>query len=410
MYATLAILDVLDFGSLVNLANTNDAFRELIGHHYMQLKYNVRQKTIFFKYDHVAAREFSAATIRVSDDQIAFSMAREIVPFIRSFGAMIEKFELTGKRLNALEMEEIVQHIKSHCTESLTEITLSHLNGRLFVEFPRLPRVHSLTMREVRNAADIQIDRLFPRMRSLTALLDDQNVIVERHFPHLTDFKVRFGSVYAQNPAIERILRLNAQIVSFNCENFLRAAMVGRLANGLLPNLRELALISHPLSGYTPAHGPFHFANISAFKLTLFNLFQDQPDAFPFHFDRSLKSMVLMTLEVSDAWIEFIALNENLESVQVPMAQPTYAQLSRLIGRLPRLRALSLAFYTHTDVSESVVRIMGEDNRIDAIAISLPSTMALNELLQHVPISWKLVSRAIDAEQILMLTFERWRG
>lgn len=405
----MSILDVLDIASLINLANAQVDLRDLIGHHYLEHKYAVHQKIMLFKPDLPYASASNPPSIRLADDHILFTRAEDFSSFLQSYGSMVTKVDLHGRRSSDSKMREIVEQIRGNCTKSVTEITLRQLNGEIFIRLEPFPLIHSVTIDGVRSAEEIRIDYLFPRMRSLNVKLNDESDIREQLFPHMTQLKLQLGPKEVQHPSIERILRLNPQIVSFSCGNFLRAPTVQALASDwLLPNMRQLALVSHRQMNYFAREGPFHFTHVDEFKLSLSNQAPERPHEFPFRFD-GLKTLIFRALAITNAWIDFFVMNEALESVQMPIGEPNHAQLSHLIERLPRLRHISAIFYSTSNVNNSIVRIMNEDNRIDSVSITVVSDDALDVILDHLPTGWQFVGKVDEWEEDRVAMFERQR-
>lgn len=396
------------------MAEVNRRCHNLIEEFHMRRKYQIHQKTIEIKPLTTNTKiqvTNPTSSVQISTDRIIFNSADEAIQFVRSFGPMLTKLELNGIHSNGVVMYQVGNAINKHCTNGLNEIKFNRLSGALFASWVNsFESVQSVTIINVRDSENIHLNQLFPMMNSLDVRMghpQSDSTFLHHHFEHLIALKVSLGVIYNHDPVIKEILQLNPQIIRFHSENFLTASTARWLSENY-PNLQSLGLASHPFEIYGFTEEPIHFAKVTEFALTLYNSNQDQPDTFPFTFD-GLKSFAIFGQSLSHAWIEFIAKNQQLNTVAMPWTKLRYHQLKGLIEQLPALNEISNACDMDNDNVENIeiFRIMNEVNQVNVVKCTLSILHDLDVFVKNIPDTWTLVENRTDDQEITTLTLVR---
>lgn len=414
VYTQLDILDKLDFIGLLNLAETNDHFRDLIAEHYMRSKFHLHEKLIILK-PLAANAELRAnnnvLNVQISEDQIIFNEANEIFQLLRNFGSILVRLELNGVHSNDFIMLEIAKHVKEHCSSSVQEIILRQLNTAITSNWiESFPSVHSVTIHNIKNYENIQIDLMFPMVERLDVKIQQakNSSFLARHFEHLTHLTMTIGVMYTENPDIESILLANPQLISFHTGHYLTARTATLLSNQC-PKLDSLSLANSMYQSYGTEESPIFFPHVKDFSLKLFNSDQDDPRTFPFKFQQ-LQSLTLFARNLPDDWIEFIVENNALEIVSIPWVNPTYAQLERIIEALPSLNTIEIGLSEERNILP-ISRLLNEDNQLKTVKILAEIFSDYLGIIDSVRGKWCLFDKWVEQkgahDQIVHLTLKR---
>lgn len=414
VYTQLDILDELDFIGLLNLAETNIHFRDLIAEHYMQGKFRLHEKLITIK-PLAASADLRAnnnvSSIQISEDQIIFNEANEIFQLLRNFGSMLIRLELNGVHSNDFIMLEIAKHVKTHCLSSLQEIALRQLNTAIISNWIEpFPSVHSVTIENIKNYHNIAIDLMFPMVERLDVKIQQakNSTFLARHFEHLTHLTMTIGVMYTENPAIESILLANPQLISFHTWHYL-TAQTATLLSRQCPKLESLGLANSMYQSYGTEENPIIFPRVQDFTLKLFNSDQDDPRTFPFKFQK-LQSLTLLARWLPDDWVEFILVNNELEHLSIPWVDPTYDQLKRIVEALPSLNTIEIALSEERNATP-ISRFLNEDSQLNTVKISAAVYSAYLEVIENVREKWSLFDKWVERkgtyDQTVHLTLKR---
>lgn len=126
IYALLAIMDNLDLGDLMSVADTSEQFREFIINHYAIGKYRLHEKQIRIRGHCPLKEKYIESDSNTSIDIYDWPFALKL---LRQFGMLITNLEFDAKKFNHTKRIILNQHITKYCSQTLLDIKLKAIFG-----------------------------------------------------------------------------------------------------------------------------------------------------------------------------------------------------------------------------------------------------------------------------------------
>lgn len=233
-YSLLGILDYLDFDELVNVADTNQDFRQFIADHYMIPIYRIHEKSI-------------AITPFVREDLSGRSITTKnhtYVSLLRSFGHLIRGVEFSGP-FSRTRGRTIYSSIEQYCSNTLVEF---EFNEPYYITFNPNQPFKKVTKLQLQNSYEVDysaIDLAFPAVEELTVQTDQPlHALLPRFFPNLQHLRVVeiFWKNYAGiEDGIRQFVQSNPQLRTLSLTRIPSNQLL-KYVKEALPNLESLGI------------------------------------------------------------------------------------------------------------------------------------------------------------------------
>lgn len=367
--AKILILDRLDLGDLITMADTNHHFCSLAEDEF-RLKFAKKVIKIIDSRAVVPAEITKSDIIEINDFLLAMKMLKHFGHLISRLSIAHSKFDENSKRL--------YQFINLYCAKTLItiEIDMKHIyHNDYFFSDMKSPfvRVQSVSLAGSfgrMGSSNLRLNQLFPVMNQLTLkftsfLVDglNQNYLNVKHL-HIELCKTHDPVRFSESEAM-LILEKNRQIESLTLAYFSRKFL--RVVNEILPNLKELKLMHYNPSFTTLDDGQeVHMKKVKSltidaavdgmpFNVTFENLEAFHLNAFPGEKYR---------------WIDFIEKNTQIKKLYVDRGSINNSELNRIIASNLELSEISLTI--DTDVTQqTIVNFIRKNEQMNKIHIRM---------------------------------------
>lgn len=209
-YSLLGILDYLDFDELVNLADTNQEFRQFIAEHYMIPKYRIHEKQIIMPY---VLEDLSGISITVK--------SRTFLSLLRSFGHLIRDLKFSGL-FSRTRCNKIYTFIEQYCSNTLVEFELEAPDFITFSPNQPFKKVTKLLLENSYQVDFSVIDLVFPAVKELTVLsFQPINPQLSRFFSnleHLHLVEIFWDNYAGIEDGIRKFVQTNPQLRTLRLE------------------------------------------------------------------------------------------------------------------------------------------------------------------------------------------------
>lgn len=120
IYNLLSIFDHVNFEGLMNLADSNNNFHQLIKRHYMIPIYRIHELTLAIRGEANWHPSFSS-----NENLIVLGDPKVIEQFLRLFGDLVIRLEFSAVHYSESQTLTITQYIATYCTKSLLHLQLT---------------------------------------------------------------------------------------------------------------------------------------------------------------------------------------------------------------------------------------------------------------------------------------------
>lgn len=329
------ILDHLNVGDLMNLAEVNTQFAHLaIEHfrhrHYSEIRFNdflPANKGVIPKFE-----EYTDKSIHIADFEFAQRM-------IRHFGPEIKRIHIGYSNEHQFESSTIAQLINKHC-ESLTHLHLRYTFDNFFRQFSvPFKAVEELGMeisQENVECGILPFNELFPNLRQLHLIMYEtvnfHYIICE--FPNLEFLRLTIlDIVWQQRDQIEAFLRKNAHIRSVSVYDLPHDHL--EIINEFLPKIENFTVGQFFIGNDT-----VQFKNVKHFSYicSYYKLSSVAKISFPQLQSLQLKYSSLLANE----WFEFFKKHNHMQRVHFEVGRDGIDRMTELIAELTNLLELTI--------------------------------------------------------------------
>lgn len=320
---------------------------------------------------------------------------------------------------SVINVEGIVAHINKYCSQAKQQISLHYMLrsnmqiAPINIPFENVSIVYFMPWNSI---LSLPLHQLFPRMQKLSVTHSDKDLstILDHHFPHLNEFRLRKHTT--DEPKLYDFIRLNPQIRQIDTQ-FLRNYSYFYKMSDTLQELESLHIENYWMCEWpNEIQEIARFRNVKELKLSFSNeisSYKNFSRVLPnLQFDQletlSLEALTLsMPVNVFSQLIDFIAQFETLTNLEISTPEWSYSQLSQLIQSLPELKILTLRWYPKKTVDQ-FKQFLSENDQIHKITVTLfkpqrnnnydysdeeqpdEGSWCLEDLQHNLPTQWKL--------------------
>lgn len=244
---------------------------------------------------------------------------KPIIDTLKLFGCAIQRLSIESNKIGCENTSKIInEHINTY-GKALTHLELGIVKENTFANFivpfntvVNLSFTTWATTKQQLNTGALLLNELFPKIRSLSALLyiDVNYAFIDVKMPFLEHLQIlATASAWHHKDQIEGMIRKNPQLKSVEIQTF--PIDYTSTINTLLPNLEQFTI--HDLQ----INEVVHFQHVKTFSYT-YNLFPCESNAIA-----NLRFSNLKTLQIKyspdnfDAWINFFRQNRNLTKLHL---------------------------------------------------------------------------------------------
>lgn len=331
-YSLLLILDLLDLGDLISVAEITPNMRDLIERHYIIGKYRLNEdiSSISINYQDCSLETMQNANITIDCDGI--------LRLLRHYGSIISHLNLHIDPFSERKAAEFAAHIGRYCRETLTTLHLRYLGYTITNQWnSEFPNVHDLKIRIGQQS--INFPQIFPNIHSLSITVNEDLSYDSIHLHQLKHVNYRELLFFPSRTFLRCLIRSNRQLESFRSEAFLNIRELEFISVNLV-ELKTLEIASYPYE-LADNEEPIvvHFPEVKEFTLVLIG--RDPHEDISITFDK-LEFVEIRTDRVSAILMEFITRNQQLRRISLPRAEISNDQFDDLLRELPDLVAAEI--------------------------------------------------------------------
>lgn len=395
----MKFFDWLDFENLLTVSEKDDRFKRLIRDHFLRNQYQLHDRTICIAND----------PNNFFPDEYCFLINNHgtALKFLRNFGDLVSKLNIIGYGITQDQINEIGNHINTHCSQSLTELTLEKIKENPIAQWTNVfPKLESLYFQKTKETKQLRIHTIFPNLKRFEIERDQRSsfAFLGHNFPQLEHFKLDAG-LMTENPHLKGALLLNPQLKSFHTDSRFDTKFI-QFINKHLPHLLSLG-IEYTSFGDSEVDETVHFEHVRDFTLNVFNMPPNKIFILRLFGFKQLETIELNCRILNEKLMEFIKQQKQLKTMKLVGPNPTYDDLVDLIQALPQLKEIHLP-WVNADVSEGVVGILMNETPIEILSLEL-SSQNRDKLMVALPNNWRLVNDE-RTRYDHFLTFERVKG
>lgn len=278
----IAIIDAMDFPTLLKLAQTNRVYFDLCEHSFR--KRNAGQQIVIEYFAFSNPLKLDGAMdpylenivkqlppsndfhVYNSDKSIQFDDVNMALQTIRLFGKNIQRLQLSNHNVDTKVSQLILQYVNEYCSESLIELELrtSYEHGNLvkpFIKpFKRVERL--LISRDFPSVKGnvIPMNETFPALQHLSIHTTEFSIDFKYfncHFPHLKSLNI------SESNSLHEMLKMNPQIQTIQVET-LRDGFVEQIISQ--PKIKHLIF---EFFGWFPENKQFIIESVTNLTLKL---------------------------------------------------------------------------------------------------------------------------------------------
>lgn len=375
----LGICDHVNFGSLINLADTNTEFRQLITDRYMIPIFRIHEQVISFEKQDIV--------MYIPDDTIAIGKVHTILRFLRIFGHLITRVKLSGSQFEEKQTALITRYIDEYCAINLVELDLIDAGEYLISNAERIfEKARKVHLRNVKQLENIQIHRIYPNINELSFATDSK--LAASPLYHL-QYTQHFGNSLISLAQL-RTLSLHG-LPTFDLVSVISAKM---------PQLETLSIAYYVNNFVVPANQITHFNKVKTLKISVLEHNESHTiNSLPLKFDQ------LDNLEIFSSLLHNVPINLIVENVGLrTLSLPTTLRMDEFWPVFDQIQS------THMNLSEltvvwnqlsdaRTVKLMTDFQQFNKITFRVndlsDTRIHLSTLLALVPLEWQ-VDRVIQ--------------
>lgn len=401
-YSLLGIFDNLNIEDLINLADVNVDFHEMIRHHYMIGIYQIDKLRIRFDEPTQSA---------IYSDSFIIGKFDVAEKFLRHFGDLITQLEYSNNPtiFKSNEADIIDRYIEQYCSPTLNHIDLINA-GRYLVTDAKQPftNVISVGLMQFASFDKLALNRIFPNMQRLQISINYPIDLTAwlQEYPHLCHLDVIEWGDPMNNTALLDLLQLNSNVRALALNNFPQHL---QQINDHLPNLKALTLkwdYVNDLPLNWPNMPIVHFKNVTEFHLNVRagTLYANALHV-PVTFER-LEVLDIVTTHISPPIRTFIEQNKQLTQISVPALCDASQFLLALetISEHSKLRVITIRWMKGFN-TQSMQRLCEIDS-LKKMKLVVEKTANLDDVRNAIPNEWKIYD-VISSKWLEHLTIVR---
>lgn len=345
-YSLLGIFDYLHFDDLLNLAELNARFQELILSHCI-IPHHFTDHRILILVDWTIVELIDPIT----NTKYATDFTKTL-RILRAFGSGIDSLSVRFVSYTSSDSKRISQQVNAYCADAVKEIVLYNIGDGILNDWKNsFTEARSVILRGFELGKDftINLNEIFPQMQRFELTSHDQTnlLFLDKHFPHLQYFAFYTFHDQQNDVYIRSFIQLNQQIRGLQLGGIGDFEFL-RYLNRLLPQLEDLGL-ENRMSNLINLNenGILRFENVKNFKLTLSHdqaFDRNGPKQVPcIEFSRLESFELVSTIYASiDELFEFILRNRALSNVAIAHSELSIEQVIHLVRQLPKLNNLTV--------------------------------------------------------------------
>lgn len=399
----LDILNDFSFDELINYADTDKNFQNLISWIFSTRKYKLNEKEIKLM-DH---RSVNSST-QFYENSVYILHATTAMKILRNFGHLITNLIVLPLYYKYSEYLEpgskiINGYINKYCSKSLKNLTLVNFKQNATMEwFKPFEQVETVFFQVgILDTKSLDLNKIFPKIRRLEfqgVIVTDQRFI-EQHFAYLHEIIIDINlarlnrDLWESN--IKKFIQLNPQLRKLQLRTFGERELFTLLSQ---QNLESLGLEVQPSDFFSqPGNDSLaHFPHVK--KLTLiFSLYQEyRIEHLPFDFENieELTMNWFHDFSLTREWIDFVIKHKNIRKLTLQTSQPRDNHWAMMLNQLPHLNEL------HTKLSIPSAGILNfiqnSDNVTKYVFYAITKRNA-NELIALLGDAWQCTSNERDS-------------
>lgn len=402
----MAVLDWLDFDELLNLAETNQHFHQIITDRYIIGKYKLHEKQVLFtgSVDETANLTMDANKISIHNHLIGMQL-------LRNYGDLIANIRIDRLYFNNIVAKILAEDINIFCSKSLKTIHIIDSDGLIISQFRRpFEKLENVIINDLHMEDELSLDEIVPNLRSLDFILHESKPIasIERHYPNLKYLRCRIGRMNgADSQHVKNLLLLNRQLDSVYLERVGNIDLLNSV-NEILPNLTSFGLTIHPSDELEQTNHFIHFKNVRNLTLRIYRRNDAVFSPFPLKFN-ILNAVELEIHQPSQQLLDTLFAHTELKNIAMLWTDVDIcmAFLDR-IANFPKLEEIQLKWSSAIDTTLALEKFLLNNNSVQRITIALSTASDREQLNQLTSQAWTFVNEnEIPTQLLSTLSFER---
>lgn len=402
----MAVLDWLDFDELLNLAEANHHFHQIIADRYIIGKYKLHEKQLLF-----TGSSDASANITIYPNKLSIHNHLIGMQLLRNFGNLIANIRIDRLYFNNIAAKTLAEDINEFCSKTLKTLHIIDSDGLIISRFWRpFESLENVIISDLHMEDELRLDEIFPNLRSLDFILHESKPMssIERHYPHLKYLRCRIGRMDdIDSQYFENLLRLNRRLRSVYLERVGNIHLLNSV-NTILPDLTSLGLSIHPSDELIPADQFIHFENVRNFTLRIYRRIDAIFSPFPLKFN-ILDAVQLEIHQPSEQLLNALFAHSELKKIAMLWTDVDICMtfLDR-IESFPKLEEIQLKWSSTIDTSLALEKFLLNNDSIQRITIALSKASDREQLIQLTSHAWTFVDEnEIPTQKLVILSFER---
>lgn len=365
----------------MSAAESSPIFRQLITNHIVHSQYNFTEQTICLG---LSGQENCHSTYTNGISTANLETVTGIVRFLRIFGHVVKKLDLSLCGLDATESIEIGRALNA---VQLIDFTVRFVTND-FLQNMEHPFKTVTIINLIWSAATdrIQFGQLFPNINRIELVSHQSRdlSIINQHFKHLTH--LNYGIFEYDQQYINDLMEKNPQITSVTVKESVDVGILMKI-HDLLPNLEQLHIKSNSPDFYDQSVGTVQFDHINDFALSLERPGDD------LHFPLILPQLATLHLEIAssiDNWINVIGQHTTLKRLTVLRSLLSYSQLMTIAETLEELEEITVGWDKRA-LGYGIDAFMQNNAAFKKVIVALSDAGDVNALQAVIPVEkWKI--------------------
>lgn len=392
----LKIFDEFEFERLLDVANMNYRFRQLITQHTLIPKYQLNEKSLMITISDGAV----ARNIFFDTHSFYYIENREFaLKFLRNFGHVVPRI-LFNKCVFPQWHRRISSYINEHCNESLERLEIGAFDEDMLLQWKK-PFKNVITLQFNYGSCEckdnnINISKIFPSLRyfELKWLSHLSSKCIEYHFPKLEhiQFSMKVHASYTKNNSYENFFELNPQLRSIHITNMINADLL-RVISEKVNCLETIRLtIMGPDFFDKLVEEVIRFESVKQFYVRLAVAKHGTPNFIPFEFDQleEIEFESDRTFNpVQGKWIEYIAKQHKLKSLKILWSLLNLQQWTSIVESLPQLKVIT-TYWKPANGNNGIAGVMRTKTTLKKIILINLLEREYNVLKEIIDQGWQI--------------------
>lgn len=395
----LCILDYLDLGDLLSLAELSPRLLAIIRDHYMIPKYHIHRK-VRFTNDRMNTY---LDTLIVSDTDI-------LLRLFRVYGDLITTFDFIRCRLDHNQLQTISQHIEQYSAESIIELNLNDV-GDYFLcgttrQFSAVKRLNFWSYRDI--SCTPQLSETFPNLDTLELNAGMMYKLPQIHQTHsnLKHFTFTESNELIFDEYLENFIRLHPQLQGLHLNRLPDMDLMNWI-NANLVDLQYFSIAYQPLDiaqWYAAYNARIRFENVTEFTVKI--KMSEPFDEFSFIFDR----LEVLRIELTSNYhvpMALIQQNSHVRRLSIPLQFVTNRQ--QFVDAIRQFSALEeLSTNWCSEINDDIIQLVADVKTLKRVAIMVHNHVDARELFDAMSMhEWHFVGRLAKDISFTEFVFQR---